>query len=319
MPETVTPEADSPDAPVLVIRHGALGDFVLSFGPFMAIRARHRQARITLLTGAPFAGLARMSGWFDEILVDERSRNPLRLWRLRRHLLAGGYDWVYDLQTSNRSGRYLRFWPSDRRPNWSGVAPGCSHPHRNPDRDHMHTLERQREQLADAGIAAVPPADLDWLAGDLAGFDLSDSQRLLLLVPGGSAHRPEKRWPAAHYETLARQALAADLTPLLIGGPDENGLAAAIPSARSLIGETDFPQLASLARRAVAAVGNDTGPMHLLAAAGAPSLTLFSNASDPALCAPRGPAVEVLQQAALADLSPQTVWAALEALALSSP
>ena len=49
---------------ILVIRLGALGDFVQSFGPFSAIRAHHPEARITLLTTAPFADLARRShGW----------------------------------------------------------------------------------------------------------------------------------------------------------------------------------------------------------------------------------------------------------------
>jgi ADP-heptose:LPS heptosyltransferase len=49
-------------------------------------------------------------------------------------------------------------------------------------------------------------------------------------------------------------------------------------------------------------VGNDTGPMHLIAAAGAPSVCLFSADSDPALCAPRG-AVTVLREPNLADLA----------------
>jgi len=49
-------------------------------------------------------------------------------------------------------------------------------------------------------------------------------------------------------------------------------------------------------------VGNDTGPMHLLAAAGCPAVVLFSRASDPALCAPRGPCVRVLRRPDLADL-----------------
>ena len=43
---------------ILVIRHGALGDFVLSFGPFAAIRAQHPQAETTLLTTRPFVTLA---------------------------------------------------------------------------------------------------------------------------------------------------------------------------------------------------------------------------------------------------------------------
>ena len=64
------------------------------------------------------------------------------------------------------------------------------------------------------------------------------------------------------------------------------------------------------------AIGNDTGPMHLIAAAGIPAVVLFSAASDPALCAPRGPTggatVTVLRAPALGDLDEPTVARALE-------
>ena len=44
---------------------------------------------------------------------------------------------------------------------WSGIAPGCSHPHGNPRRDSLHTIERQAEQLAAAGIGVLQrPADV---------------------------------------------------------------------------------------------------------------------------------------------------------------
>ncbi|OYW09809.1 MAG: ADP-heptose--LPS heptosyltransferase, partial [Rhodospirillales bacterium 12-71-4] len=57
---------------ILVIRLGALGDLVQSFGPFAAIRAHHPEARIVLLTTPPFAGLARRSPWFDDVWADGR-------------------------------------------------------------------------------------------------------------------------------------------------------------------------------------------------------------------------------------------------------
>ena len=60
---------------------------------------------------------------------------------------------------------------------------------------------------------------------------------------------------------------------------------------------------------AVAAVGNDTGPMHLIAAAGCASIVLFSDDSDPALCAPRG-RVTVLRRPDLASLEVSEVAAA---------
>jgi ADP-heptose:LPS heptosyltransferase len=58
-------------------------------------------------------------------------------------------------------------------------------------------------------------------------------------------------------------------------------------------------------------VGNDTGPMHLIATAGCRSVVLFSSASDPALTAPRGRAVTILREARLEDLSVDRVMKAL--------
>ena len=57
---------------ILVIRLGALGDFVLSFRAFAAIRAHHAGDRITLLTTPPYAELAQVSPWFDEVRTTGR-------------------------------------------------------------------------------------------------------------------------------------------------------------------------------------------------------------------------------------------------------
>jgi ADP-heptose:LPS heptosyltransferase len=132
----------------------------------------------------------------------------------------------------------------------------------------------------------------------------------VMFVPGGSAHRPEKRWPVAKYGELARILYSKGFDIVIIGGPLETPLAHAIqrevPRARDLTGRTDFARIAVLGAKAALAVGNDTGPLHLAAAAGAPTVVLFSGASDPALSAPRGK-VAVLRADRLADLAVATV------------
>ena len=70
-------------------------------------------------------------------------------------------------------------------------------------------------------------------------------------------------------------------------------------------------QIAALARSAYRAVGNDTGPMHMIAAAGCPSVVLFSGVSDPKLTAPRGPEMQILQQESLLAMRVDEVAAAL--------
>ena len=297
-----------------MIRLGALGDVVLSFPAFAAIRAHHPGAHVTLLTTAPFAGLGALSPWFDAVQVDTRPRpwDLAGLWRLRRALR--GFDLVYDLQTSARSSRYFRL---AGRPAWSGVARGCSLPHADPGRDGLHTIERQRDQLRCAGIDAHGGwPDLSWLvrAGRAPGLE----GRYAVLVPGAAPHRPGKRWPAERFAALAGGMAARGLAPVVVGGPGDEalvaGIAAACPGAINLAGRTDIAGLAAVLAGAAAVVGNDTGPMHLAAALGRRCVVLFSAGSDPALTAPRGAAegqVEVVRVEDLRGLAVERVAALL--------
>ncbi len=309
---------------VLVIKLGALGDMVQALGPMAAIRRHHSDAHLVLLTTAPFAPLANASGWFDEIWCDTRPSlwNLPAVLALARRLNAGQFARVYDLQTSDRSGFYFRLMgpPFGRRPEWSGIARGCSHPHANPGRDAMHTHERQAEQLAMAGVGEAPRVDLSWLAADVSRFALPVPY--VLMVPAGAAHRPAKRWPADHYGQLAARLAAVGVSTVLLGAASERATMEAVRAralyARDLSGQTDYAEIAALARGAVGAIGNDTGPMHIVAGAGCPALVLFSDASDPALCAPRAPAdtrpVTVIRKAPLEALGVDEVHAAFRRL-----
>ena len=300
---------------ILVIKLGALGDFVQAMGPAAAIRAHHAEAAITLLTTAPFAELARRAPYFDDVWIDERPGllTPRRLIALRRRLRAAGFTRVYDLQTSFRSSGYFHLIGPGSRPQWSGIARGASHPHDSPGRNLMHTLDRQADQLRRAGIVTAPPPELGWAADHVSRLELPE--RVVVLVPGGAAHRPAKRWPVARYGELAAIIAARQATPLIVGGGQEAPLAAAIlarcPTARDLTGRTGLGDIVALGRLALHAVGNDTGPMHLLVAAGCKATVLFSGASDPDLTAPRGAGVVILQRPNLADLPIAEVAATL--------
>ena len=296
---------------ILVIKLSALGDFIQALGPAAALRRHHAGDRITLLTTAPYADFARQTGFFDTVLVDRRPRLfDVAGWlALRRMLRAGRFDRVYDLQTSDRSSFYARLLGPGPAPQWSGIAARCSHPHADLDRDAGHTVDKQAEQLLMAGIHPVPlprcPVPAQPLPPALAGRDF------VLLIPGSSPRHTAKRWPAAHYGELASQLVRQGYLPVILGAPGEEALAAAIrgacPEAVDLIGKTDLAALANLARAARFTIGNDTGVTHIAAAGGHPVVVMFSRASEPARCAPRGGAVAVLSRANLADLAVDTV------------
>lgn len=299
---------------ILVIKLSALGDFIQALGPMKAIRDHHRNAHITLLTTKPYMALGKACGYFDAVWEDERPKawQVRRTLKLRQKLKSGNFDRAYDLQTSDRSSGYFKLMGSAVK--WSGIARGCSHPHANPQRNFMHTIDRQAEQLEMAGIYKTPMPDLSWAEADLSRFDLDSN--FALLVPGGAPHRPDKRWPAKNYAALAQALIERNIQPVMLGTAKEGDVLDEIldlcPEVYDLSSQTDFIEIATLARRARLAVGNDTGPMHMISLAGCRSIVLYSHASDPQLCGQRGPDVTILREQSLNDLSVDAVLSAIE-------
>ncbi|MDB5460434.1 MAG: glycosyl transferase, partial [Caulobacteraceae bacterium] len=210
------------------------------------------------------------------------------------------------------------------------ISQGASHRHLNPRRDRMQNLDRLWDQLAEAGVVQplaeglAPGPDLSWAVA-MAGREhpalaerFAITSPYALIAPGASPGRPRKRWPLQSFTELAKALEGMGLTPVVVGGGQEIGLAEAIvraaPSTLALTGRTKLVELAALGAGAAVLIGNDTGPTHLAAFAGAPTVVLFSADSDPDLCAPRTDRVTVLRRDDLADLSVAEVTKAVQLL-----
>lgn len=297
---------------ILVIKHGAFGDIILCTGPFRALREHHGDDHITLLTTDPFVGFARQMQIFDHIICDRRPKGIaglLWMMHMARVLRGQHYDRVYDLQHSTRTDVYYRAVSFMRSIEWSGIAQGCSHPHTNPNRDSLHSVDRTAEQLHMAGLGPYAPYDLNWLDGDISHFRLP--ARYALLVPTAAPKRPEKVWPIEHFGALAHHLVGVGIVPVVIGTKADQPAAKIIqriaPQTIDLTGQTSFGQLAAVGRQATLAIGNDTGPMHLFAPLECPCTVVFSHASEPSQTAPRGPDVTILQRPHLDQLTVEDV------------
>ena len=316
-------------ARILVIKFSALGDFVQAIGAFQTIRAAHPDAEITLLTTPPYAELARDSGLFDKIETDGKPKGLVGSLAMLLRLRRARYARVYDIQTSGRSKGYRAFF-FPRFPEWSGISPGASHRQRGPEREMMHNLDRLADQLHIAGIAPAypegqaPTPDLGWAVKAARDGHASTAERFgiaapyALLIPGASAGRDDKMWPARSYAELARTLAARGLSIVVAGAAAEAPLARtivqAVPGTVDLTGKTRMVDLAGLGAEAALCVTNDTGPGHMAAYAGAPGLMLMSAISSPRHYAPRA-AMRVLQVEDLKTLTPEAVLAALSGLA----
>lgn len=303
---------------ILVIKLDGFSDFVLAFGAFNAIRHHHADAHIILMTTKRYGELARKSGWFDEVWEDgapARGRFG-KVAKLIRRLRRTPLDRVYDLENTQRTARY-RFWMKDfwgNKADWSYSSRGFLPFLRASQNIPEHYVEQLVHQLADAGIADMPTPDLSWLTTGYGGrYGLQDGY--VLIAPGGTFAREGKGWPVERFAELARRLAIEGRRPVIIGEQADAAtnqvIAAASPEAMDLSGKTSLFDVAVLATHASAALGNDSGIVHLLAAIGCPTAIMFSTASDPDRNAPRGRYVVMLRQENLADLPVSEVAAAL--------
>ncbi len=138
---------------------------------------------------------------------------------------------------------------------------------------------------------------------------LDASLPFVTISPGASS--PSRRWPAERFAHLATRLYAATgMRSIIVGGPADASIGATIsheaPGAvHDLTGQTSLAELACLLAGAALLVANDSGPAHLGAGVGTPTLvisacpagSLVEHAGSPARVAPIGPSVHVLQPA----------------------
>jgi ADP-heptose:LPS heptosyltransferase len=306
----------TPSQRLLVIKHGALGDIVQGFGAFASLRAGHPDAHIALLTTAPFVELAHMMPWFDEVLIDRRA-GVLHLqesWRMRK-LIRNNWDMIVDLQCSQRTARYFQFFarPDTR---WIGTAAGCSDP--CPDFTGVNNHQRMRIAAEMAG-GAEAVHDMGWLFDQAAPRPVPGATKpYAVLVPGCSHAKPQKRWPAENFAALARTCHEDNISVMLTGTTADRDVIEMVqslaPDAINLCGQTSIADLARLTASAEFVVGNDTGPVFLAAATGAPTIMVMGPDTNPEMSAPTGPRCDWVRATPISNVSIDDVGGALQRL-----
>jgi heptosyltransferase II len=152
-----------------------------------------------------------------------------------------------------------------------------------------------------APVLKVPAAEI---AAWRSRRGLSEKRRpIVALAPG--AVGPAKRWGGAAYAALARRLDAEGVEVWVLGGPEENGVAAKIAGvseARNLTGRDLRDAIFALAS-ASAVVSNDSGLLHVAAALGTPSIGIFGPTS-PWHWAPLNPLAATIETTSELDCRP---------------
>lgn len=288
---------------ILIIKLGAMGDIVQSFGAMRAIAAHHDGANITCLTTPAFSNLIFSADIAHAVIALPRPKwFQIGTWLEIRNVMQG-YDVIYDLQGNDRTALYRRLFAGGAK--WIGKDTGF-----NAQADQaLHMFAVHQQNLRQAGVSVERHDDLSWMAdgADLSGFNLPE--KYALLVPGSAPQHPHKRWP--HYGALAQELLQGGITPVLIGGPSEEDILQAIAATDAriinLCGQTDWGQIVAMAQKATVSIGNDTGPMHFIGPTNCPCVSLFSGRTSPARYHPLGDHVTCLQEDDIADITVEMV------------
>jgi heptosyltransferase III len=289
---------------ILFITSNRVGDAVLSTGLLDHLIRTHPDARVTVACGPYAEGVfARMPNRERTIVLTKRRWNAhwLGLWTwaaVRR------WDLVVDVR-----GSALGWMVRARRRAVMRPRPG-----------------HKTAQLAAILSLDPPPLPVAWTAPEdraLAARRLPNGRPVIALGP--TANWAPKVWPAERFAALFRALAAggplAGAVAVVLGGPGaaERDMAAPLlallPEAIDLVGALSLPQAAAILGRAALFVGNDSGLMHLAAAAGAPTLGLFgpTPASEYAPSGPRARPV-IARDGLMDGLAVADVLAAAQAL-----
>ena len=296
---------------ILFISSTRIGDAVLSTGLLDHLMRAHPEARFTIVCGQVAEGVFRRMPRLERLISVEKRRYSLHWLEIWSALAFTRWDLVVDLRASAIA---WLLWARERRVIQGGRRPG-------------HRLTHL------AALLGVTPAPLPviWTAPEdnaRAAALLPEGQTWLVLGPTANWHR--KVWPAERFVELALSLTAADgALPgagiAILGGPgdQERSMATpvltALPQALDLVGKLELPEVAAVLARAAMFIGNDSGLMHLAAAAGAPTIGLFGPTPSDEY-GPAGPKASAVLadgppgQGAMEDLPVARVLEAAEAL-----
>jgi ADP-heptose:LPS heptosyltransferase len=294
-------------ASLLIIRGDAIGDFVLFLPALKELSRALAGSKVTLLVSRESEDLARQFTRVDEVISLDRRRYRrsflyrLRLIRLlRKRHFSVAINPVYSREPS--TDELLCCCGAQERIACSGDVNNipASLKQRNnrhctriiPSRSGIITeVERNREF-----VERLTGRDLS-IEESLPRITLSETQinaarqlllregvdpeveKLVMIAPGAS--HEIKMWPAERFAALANRIADTYKACILIcGAPSDRETQEAVASRVSapvvrLVGRTDLAQLAAIAKHCALYIGNDSGPLHLAAAVGTPTLCIL--------------------------------------------
>ena len=307
------------DPAILVIRGGALGDFILTVPVLTALRRVFPGGRLEVLAGARFTPLAAAAGLAESVHAIDSPQ-------LAGLFAPNGSCPAEIAQYFSQFGRIISYLYDSDKLFQTNVA-HCSNarfiagPHQPGQFPNLHATETLLRPLETLGISNADSVPMLQLPRPPARR--LPAGRWLAAHPGSGSER--KNWPQENWFELARRLM--DRTQwrlLLIGGEAEGDrvtrLGARLPSERARVAQNwPLAQLAECMQECEAFIGHDSGITHLAAAVGLPGLVLWGDTIE-RVWRPKSDKMKLVRSAAgIGQLEVETVFEELQQLLQSLP
>ena len=297
---------------ILIIKHGALGDLIQITNALKSIRHKYPESKITLLTDIKFKFFSDRIIFIDEIIYENRP-SFLRIdeWlTIILKIARRNFNIVFDLQNSDRTSVYyffIRLFNS--KVIWSGNRKGGKYKYHPKNFESVPIKDRIKNQLALMNIEIYDNPDISWMLNkNIINLPNND---FVILLPGSSLEHKHKRWPAEKFAELANHLKERNIDSIILGQSHSEGeeLKKIKLLAPKIIdfSNQDLDCLATTASKAIGAIGNDTGPTFLAAAAGCPITWLLSSHTDPNITQLLGSKVNILKKDNISDITTDEV------------
>jgi ADP-heptose:LPS heptosyltransferase len=297
---------------ILIIKHGALGDLIQITNALKSIRHKYPESKITLLTDIKFKFFSDRIIFIDEIIYENRP-SFLRIDKWLTIILKiarRNFNIVFDLQNSDRTSVYyffIRLFNS--KVIWSGNRKGGKYKYHPKNFESVPIKDRIKNQLALMNIEIYDNPDISWMLNkNIINLPNND---FVILLPGSSLENKHKRWPAEKFAELANHLKERNIDSIILGQSHSEGeeLKKIKLLAPKIIdfSNQDLDCLATTASKAIGAIGNDTGPTFIAAAAGCPITWLLSSHTDPNITQLLGSKVNTLKKDNISDITTDEV------------
>lgn len=272
---------------ILVLKWGALGDFIAGTVAIRALREHYPDARITLFSNPNGIEIAPPGSIVDAAIDRKAFTAKHGHLGLVRALRAQRFDLAVNLKWSSEGATLLAHLAAPR------VAGGGSHwlrrlytfrPPDFPEGKYRHEYHKNRDIVEALGVPPdVPRAYLhtdaeDWaFAADYYARHRLDGKRVLVIAPGAS--RPGKMWPAERFAEIGRRfAVEFGGKVLVSWGPKDKAVASEVASGIGtpalMLPRTTVRQVGALVRQADLCICNNSGMLHVAYAMETPIICL---------------------------------------------